>query len=1023
MLLSDVSIRRPVAMCSLILALIGLGANAYRKLRLESFPQADSPYVTVITRYPGAAPKEIETDVARKIEDAVVSVDGIRHVTSLCMEDRCITLIELEQVVDVDVAAFDIREKVDLIRTDLPADAEDPEIEKFDINAKPIIFLALTGPMTIDELYDYADDRLSDRFSTLAGVAEVELIGGGEREIHVLLDRRRLAAKGLTTLDVIDACRRGARKIPSGRIREKGREFTVSFDAETGTLQQVGAIQVPVRSGVYVYLRDLGQVKVGAEEYRQSALIDGRPGIAIRIVKKADANAAAVVDRVRRVFDDLSTGLPGGMELTWITDDGDYIQASADSGRNTVIEGIALTAAILLLFLHHVRSMGIVAITMPISVIISLLFMDLLDYSLNMMTLLSLALSVGVLVTMSIVVLESMVRYLERGESAAAAAAKGVDRVVAAVLASAGTNIVVLLPITMMQTRVAFFFIPFALTMVIVTAVSVLVSFTLTPILCSRWLRGRDPNRRPGLLARLGAGWDQVFARLEDRYAAVLAWMEHRRWAAALAAIAAVGLLIHSLSLAPVVGFTFVPDTDQGQLYVKLEFPTYYDLQRTTERVARIERRLRELPHVEHTYVTVGKVEGVIGQNTEGVYLAQILIRFAPLTERAESIEQLRLQARALIAETPDAIVTVSVPALIGGQGNPIDLEISGDELPVLDRLALRTADESLHLAGVYDIDTSVRLGKPEIRIVPDREVLSDRGIRPNDLGTMLRGNVEGIEAATFKNGGRSFDIRVKFAEREGAAQVGGFQFPGRPGRPVAIEALATVEHTITPVSIIRVDKRRVSKVLANLAPTKPLGSAVGEISRLLNERVGLPVGYSYRFAGIYEIMADTNVELLEVGIVAILLTYLLLSAILESWVQPLLILVTLPLALVGMLYGLFLTGHSMSITVLLGAVMLIGIVVNNAILIVSEANILRAKGAPRHDAMIQAARDKLRPIVMITLAAVLGMTPLAVNRSPGFENRNGIGIACVGGIAVSGLLTLIVIPVLYDLFTRRDRS
>ena len=1007
-------------MSALIIGLILLGLNSYRKLGLENFPKIDSPYVTITTTYFGATPREIETDIAKEIEDAVASIDGIKHVNSMCMEDVCITLIEFQMEVDVDVAAFDVREQIDLIRQDLPADADDPEIEKFDINAKPIIYFALTGDVSVDDLYDYADDVLQDKFSTIRGVAEVELIGGEEREIHVQLDRDLLAAKGLTSADVVGALRQGARKLPSGRVRDHGEEFTVTFDAEVGTVEELGAIQVPTESGTYVYLRDLGRIVVASEEYRQRAFIDGRPAIAMRIVKKSDANAVAVVRRVRAAFDEVDAELPGGMELIWVTDDGNYIQAMVDTGLSTILQGIALTAAILFVFLYDVRSTIIVAVTMPISVIVSLFFLNLMGYTFNMFTLLSLALSVGVLVTMSIVVLESIVSHLGRGEAPADAAAHGTARVTAAVLASAGTNIVVLFPLTMMKSKIGMVMIPFAITMVIVTSVSVFTSFTLTPILCSKLLRTASADRKRTLLGRLEALWNRMFGWVEDRYEGLLRFMERHRVAAALGLLAAVGLLVQSLKVGGTVGFTFVHDTDQAQLYVKLEFPTYYSLDWTTQRTRKVEQQLRGLPDMQHTYVMIGKAEGTIGQSTEGVYLAQILVTFPDKTGRDLTIEGIKPLARDMLANLPDAIVTVNAPSAIGGQASPIELEIYGEELGTLDRLAVAAADETLTVAGTFDVDTTVREGKPEIKIYPDREVLSDLKAWPNNVGTALRGNIEGIEAATYKQGDRSFDIRVKFIEQKGVNQVPAFLFPGDAGRPVPLETIANVKHTRTPVRITRKDKQRISKIYSNLAQEKPLGVAVNEISALIDRDMDMPPGYKYGFGGHYELMQEAGTDFLEAAVVAIVLTYLLLAAILESFTQPFLILITIPLALIGVMYALYLAGESISIFVMLGFVMMIGIVVNNAILIMGEVNNLRADGVPTHAAMIRAARDQLRPIIMITLAAVLGMLPLALSRGLGCENRIGIGVACIGGIAMSGLLTLLVIPIMYDLFTRR---
>ena len=1021
MFLSNASIKRPVAMGCLLIGLVLLGVNAYRKLGVENLPKMDIPFVTVVTVYPGATPEEVETDIAKKIEDAVVSVDGLKHISSSCMENVCQTLLEFDMSVDQDMAAVDVREKLDLIKSDLPADAEDPKVLKFDVNAKPVLNMGLTGDVGLDELYDYADNQLSDRISTLLGVAEVQIIGGSEREVAVSLDRHALSARGLTSLHVVQALQNGVKKIPSGRIRSHGTEYSVIFDAETATLADIGEIQVTAENGERVRVKDIAVVAMGAEERRQAAFIDGKPGIAIRVVKKSDANAVAVVERVRKAFDSLRKELPGGMELTWVSDDGAFIQSSVDTGVSNILQGVLLTAAILLLFLHNVRSTFVVAISMPITVLIALWFLQLMGYTLNISTLLALALSVGLLVTNSIVVLESIVDRVKRRESPGEASAKGTGEVAVAVLASAGTNIVVLFPIAMMGSKVGEFVRPFAVTMVIATAVSLFTSFTLTPILSSKLLKRVEEGVRRSFFGRFGAWWDRMFSWVERLYERVLRFNERNRWAALLILLAAAVMLVHSLTLVPKVGFTMVRDFDQGELYVKLEFPTYYSLGRTVERTRRVEETLRALPDVRHVFTTIGKVEGIIGKSSEGVYLAQVFIKFCEKMDRDTPVDEIAERVRGMLATLPDAIATVSVPGAIGGQSTPIELEISGDDLRELDRVALNIRRISEEMGGFKDLDTTVRSGKPEIRLYPDRPVLADLGLPVVPLGANLRGNIEGIEAASYKRGDRTYDIRVKYAEEEGTGQVAGFLLPALPGKPMPVTAVAAIRESRAPVQITRMDKRRIAKLTANLRADMPLGTAVNRMLAAIKEENVLPPGYSLRFGGVYEVMAEMMVEFLEAAIMAMLLTYLTLAAILESFTKPFIILATLPLGLVGMIWGLYLSGEALSFFALLGGVMLIGIVVNNAILILSEEQNLMARGESAHNAMIHAARDQLRPIIMITLAAALGMLPLGLGRGLGSEARVGIGWGSIGGIMVSGLLTLIVIPIMYDLLTRRN--
>ncbi len=721
MFLSDASIRRPIAMGCLIIALSLLGFNAYRKMGVELMPKMDVPYITVTTIYPGASPEQIETDVAKRIEDQVVTIDGLKHVSSACMENVCQTLLEFELNVDVDIAATDVREKLDLIKSDFPEDVEDPKIHKFDINAKPIVNLALTGDAPLDELYDFADNTLRDRMTVMSGVADVELIGGAEREVHVELNREALAAKSLSSMNVVQAIQNGVRTIPSGRLQDAGAEYTVKFDADYDNVRDIGSLEVANEDGQRCHIRDVGQVVMATEELRQKATIDGRPCIYIKVVKKADANAVRVANGVRDAMDKLNAELPGGMELVWVNDDGRFIEANVQSAWINVGQGILLTAAILFLFLYNFRSPLVVAITMPLTIVIGLFFMQMVGYTLNTSTLIAIGMSVGILVTNSIVVLEAIVKRLDETGDPKEASRLGAKEVIVAVLASAGTNIVVLFPIATMGSMIGLFIRPLAMTMLIMTAVSLFISFTLTPMLCSLLLKPIKEGQRKGLLARMENGFNRFLGGTISGYRAILRFTEGHRLVAIAIIVVVFAMLVQSMSLAGKVGFGFFEDPDQGQLFVKLEYPTTYDLEKTFARVQVVEDRLKDVPELKHILSSVGKVEGVIGQSSEGVYLAQILLIFSDRDQRTLTIQELQEQVRSRLTGYPECILTVTQPSIIGGQNTDIELEIAGQELDTLDRLALRTQKLAGEIKGFEDIDTTVRMGKPELAVLPNR--------------------------------------------------------------------------------------------------------------------------------------------------------------------------------------------------------------------------------------------------------------------------------------------------------------
>ena len=1020
MFLADASIKRPIAMGCLIIALTLLGLNAFRKMGLELMPKVDVPYITITTIYPGASPDQIETDVAKRIEDQMVTIDGLKHVSSSCMENVGLTLLEFELDVNVDIAATDVREKLDLIQADFPEDVEDPKILKFDINAKPVVNLALTGDVPLDELYDYANNTFRDRLTVISGVANVELVGGARREVHILLDRGKVAAKGLSSMQVVQAVRQSVKTIPSGRIIDNGREFSVKFDADYKTVRDIETLEVSGEGEQRCFLRDIGRVEMSTKELRQKANVDGYPCIYVKVVKKADANAVNVVNRVKETVQGLKGQLPGGMKLVWVADDGRFIEATVQSAWSNVGQGILLTAAILFFFLYNFRSTLVVALTMPLTVIISLFFMQLVGYTLNTSTLIAIGLSIGILVTNSIVVLEAIIKRLEETGDPKTAAQIGAKEVTVAVLASAGTNIVVLFPISMMGSTVGLFVKPLAWTMLIMTGVSLFISFTLTPILCAMLLKPTTDGKK-GVLHRMETGFNGMLERVVKRYRQLLEFNEKNRTVALGVLAIVVILFIHSLSLGGKAGFGFMPESDQGQIFVKLEYPTSYDLGCTLTRITEVEQKLKDMPELKHILSSVGKVEGMIGQSTEGVYLAQILLTFSDRDQRKLTIDDLQGEARKRLQGYPGCIITVTVPSMVGGQGQDIELMIAGDEFDVLDRLAIWTNNQARRIKGLKDVDTTVRAGKPEIAITPNRPVLADLGISPVSLGMTLRANIEGIESGTFKQGDRNYDIVVQLEDQQGQDQIPQFLLPGVPGRPMLLTNIANINPDVAPIQITRYDKRRIAKVFANLAPGLALGNAVKAIDREITEKGQFPPGYDHDYIGMYEKMAEAVAAFGEAGLIAMILVFLTLSAILESFKQPWLILVTVPLAIIGVMWSLVLTGESLSIFVLMGMVMMAGIVVNNAILIVDQFNVHIKDGVPRHKAMIEAACERFRPVTMITLAAVLGMLPLAMGRGIGAEIRNGVGIASVGGILISGILTLILIPIIYGLFTRKN--
>ncbi|MDR0993219.1 MAG: efflux RND transporter permease subunit, partial [Verrucomicrobiota bacterium] len=517
MFLASASTKRPIAMSCLLIALIALGLNSYRKMAIENIPAVDIPYVVVITQWVGASPEDVEKDISKFIEDAVSGIDGLKHIDSSSLENVSQVVLEFNLEVDVDVAAQDVREKVDTILTDLPDDAERPIIQKVNINATPIANIFLSGDAPIDELYDYADNTIADRFGTVTGVAEVQVIGGNEREVWVELDRDTLASAGLTSYDVTVALQGGVLSLPGGRIKEMSNEYSIRFDAEYADIAEIAELEVASRDGVRRRLGDLGTVRLATKEIRQRAILDGKQGIVIKVVKKAEGNAVAVVEEAYKRFEEIRDNLPGGMELTWVSDESKFITESVNSAISSVLGAVLLCAVILFFFLVNFRTTIIVSITMPVTIGISLFFMSLAGQTLNTVTLLAIGLSTGVLVSNSIIVLENIVSKFETMNDHWEAANQGASEVAVAVLASAGTNVIVMLPIAMMSSMAGRMLSPFAVTTLIVNAASIFISFTLTPILCAMLLQPAS-KRKNNAFFRFGKKWDAGFQKVAVGY-------------------------------------------------------------------------------------------------------------------------------------------------------------------------------------------------------------------------------------------------------------------------------------------------------------------------------------------------------------------------------------------------------------------------------------------------------------------------------------------------------------------------
>lgn len=1017
MFLSRWSVQRPIAMTALIIVLVMIGISLYPRISIDLLPNMEIPTVLVRCEYEGASPSEIEVEIAKRIEDAVSSLDGIKHVTSVSIEDEARVQLEFNMGIDVDVAATDIREALNRIREDFPDGAKEPTIRKIDTNATTVAQVFLVGDRTQDDLYDYADDVIADRFSSVPGVGEVRVYGANEMQIHVLLNREKLTAMNLSINDVVRKLEENNVRKPLGRIQFDKGEKNVTFDGDFKDFEQIKALEIGKFKNKRIYLRDVADVKFMSREVRSKAYVNGEPAARFRIIKKGEANAIEVINGIRNRFNTMIRNgeLPTGMKLVWFTDSGAFIQASVDDAWSSILTGIILTAVLLFLFLHEPKSTFIVMISMPISVIVTFAVMAYFKYSFNIMTLLSLGCSVGVLVTNSIVVIENIFKHLDKGEPIKAAAERGTGEVIAAVSASALTNVVVFVPVMMMTTRIGSMMVPFAGVMVVATLVSLFISFTLTPILACVLLKRKRKSQEEKLtfLQKVFIPWDRGYdwlCRLFNRSIEWTARYPKTLMLVVLGLAAAVWFLI-----VPQVGLSFLPFCDQGEIRIKFEFPTNYNLDTTNRLIQEAADHLKKYDFIRGMSISVGDSDGGSGQVSSAVYLGQINLRTTDKFERKESIYDLQAILRKELAYLDNCRVTLSIPATFGGSGAEIRCVINGPDLDVLEAAEMEVMEKLPALGITRDLDSSRRERKPNINITPRRTVLQNLGISANEVYEYLLGTLDGIEVGDYRSGARTFDIRVKNQKEYGEEQLRLAAPTVKDNNPLSTEVVAEITEDTRPVVVNRYDKVRTMWLYANTAP----GMALGTVSNTIGEmaRQALPPGYGVRMSGSVELMNETAREFIQVIILAAILTYLLIAAIMESWTRPFLIMFTVPLGFLGMYATLWAFGMSMSMMGLLGGVMMIGIVVNNAILIMDECAVLTKSGMTTHKAMLQATQSKFRPIVMTSIASVAGMLPMAFGTGLGSELRSSCGMGVVGGLTIASLLTLYVIPALYFIF------
>jgi HAE1 family hydrophobic/amphiphilic exporter-1 len=1008
------AVRKPVFTTMLVLVFIVLGIFSYRRLKVDLFPEINFPFVTITTLYPGAGPEEVETQVTEKIEDEVIAIANVKRVQSVSRENVSLVFIEFELGTKVDFAAIEVKDKVDAIRFRLPRNAEDPAVVKFDIGARPVMDLALTGTRPLNELFELADTKVKDAFARVPGVSSVTVVGGKEREIHVDLDNRKLKGYGLSVMDVYQAIATSNLSVPAGRITQGDSEYSIRLLGEFTELDTLSDLRLVTMSGNIVSLSDVGQVVDSFKEQRTDARLDNTPSVGISIQKRSDANVIETVDGAIKAVESLRNSLPSGVSLQIVRDNSEFIRAAVRDVLVSIVLGIVLTSAALYLFLHDLRSTVIVTLVMPASIIATFLLIDFAGFTLNLMSLLGLGISIGTLVANSIVVLESISARIEQGDAPRTAAERGTRSVLIAVTASALTNVVVFVPIGFMSGIVGQFFKQFGLTVVFATIFSLFVSFTLTPMLASRLLRPADGHGRGSPLRGFFRVWDRMFGALRSGYAVSLRWSLRHRAVVALGTTAAFAFGIYLFRF---IGSDFMPKFYSDEIVANVDMPAGSSLERTNRRIAQIEEIAKTIPETVGLYTTLGRS----ASGEEGVEYGQVIIRLDPNRKRPTDVILNELRPK-LLSEVPDVELAFETSQGGGGSAYDITIEIQGTELSELTKLADSVRGFIEETPGLADAHTNFKPGKPELAVVLDRNRLNAYHLSMAQVGGLLRSSFTGDVASVYREQGEEYDIVVRLSDedRRRLDDVGRLLVRAS-GTAIPLSELGAVEFRGGPTQLNHTNKLRTVTVEANIV-SGDLGSALRTL-RAKTDRLPLQPGYSVTYTGQAERQAESFASILTALALAIILTYMLLAALLESFVHPFTIMATLPLGLVGTSMALVLSRLTLNVFSMMAIVMLVGIVVNNAILLLDLTSQLRRRGWGMREALTEACPARLRPVIMSNLAIAAGMLPQALSTGDVAVVQASMAVVMIGAVIVSTVFTMYTIPVIYTWLDRLAKA
>jgi hydrophobe/amphiphile efflux-1 (HAE1) family protein len=1021
--LAGLSVRRPIVATVLILAISVVGVVAYTRLGVDRFPKIDIPMISIATRLPGAAPEDVETEITDKIEEAVNTISGIDELRSASAEGVSLVYVSFVLEKDIDVAAQEVRDKINSVIPNLPRNIDQPTVTKMDPDAAPVVTIALDSDRPIQEITEFADKRVRRRIESVNGVGRVNLIGSRERQVNVWLDPIKLRSVNLTSADVERALAAQNLTSPGGRIEAGPREFTLRINGRVKKVESIGEIVVREVNGHPIRVRDVARVEDGVEDAETAAFRNGKATVLLQVLKQSGSNTVAVVDEVRSRLEDVRKQLPPGYRIDVVRDDSGVIRTSVHAVSEHLILGALFASLIVLIFLGNLRSTIIAAVAIPTSIIGTFALMWYKGFTLNTITLLALALAVGIVIDDAIVVLENIFRYIdEKKYSPREAALEATKEISLAVLATTVSLIVIFLPIVFLGGIPGRFLSSFGLTMAFAIGVSLLVSFTLTPMMSSRMLKKAAGVGEPGygkksILERIV---DVGYLPVERMYMSILRWVMVHRWTVVVASLLTLGSCV---PLVQKVKKGFLPRSDEAQLQLKVRVPEGTSLAQTALIGERYARMIREqIPSTELTLVTVGDDE----QRTPNE--AHIYVHLTPPETRTVSQEEVMDQVRQRIVSKapPEYRVTVSEVSAFSGGGfstAKIQYVLNGPDLKMMQQYADSILGKLRKVPGAVDVDSSMIVGKPEIGVAINRERAADLGVQVSDIASALRLLVGGSQVSTYEERGEQYEVHAR-AERQYRADESGLGLLTVPSSRlgnVPLSSVVDLQPATGPSVINRLNRQRQITLMANAAP----GYGDGEIGDALKKIITdekLPGEYRVVPAGQTKEMGKVMISFAVAFVMSFIFMYLVLAAQFNSWLHPITILISLPLTLPFAFLSLIMLQQTLNMFSMLGILVLFGVVKKNSILQIDHTNHLRLKGMPRMEAILHANKDRLRPILMTTFAFVAGMIPLAMSNGVGAGfNRATAGVV-LGGQILSLLLTLLATPVVYSLFDDLSR-